>query len=238
MTFVIKEGRIAPVDGILPEGASPNLIELWEKADTIQKLVPEVMYTRLVEIRDTLNAAADGGDIEIEMRKLVKIERQIQSEQADLLKAARKSDMLEILLTLLWGILILIIYFALRAVGFVASGSPDAQYTKNVIENLFGATGWATLGFSLGMLIKRVYWARTRSFADIAAEHAQRRSACRVALINMVIVVVTIGSIYFGIPFIEMTGLSWSIVEVPRSAFWPGIIFGLTAPHRIRDAMG
>lgn len=238
MAFVIKDGKVAPNDCALPEGVSPRLVELWDKAMMIQKLMPHPIATHMVGILSVLNATAAGGDVESGARELAEIEQRILHDQKELRGTIAKSDRSEVLLTALLGGIILIIYCSLRRADFVAVAGEDNQYILNVIQNSVGATGWAMVGFAPGLYVRRIYEMRTAPFGTVAERHARGTCPWHAALGNLLLAVILFGSIYVGVSFVKSGTVGWPNIEVPVSAFWPGVILGLTATRLAKAAMG
>lgn len=242
MHFVVEEERVVPGKAVLRANVSPKIFAIWDRAQAIAGLMPSTVFVaerraRLERIRDTLNAVASGADEHEAQGTLDLIEKEIRTEQSKIRCRVTRLCFAEIALTLAFAGLVLAIYFGLRKLNFVAWGGGGGYY-QNVAQNIIGMVGWMTLGFVIGLTVRRIYELQTMSFARIIERAENETPAWLAVLGNTVLILALSLSIYFGVSFVEIEAGGLKNFKVPGNSILPGIILGLSLPRIVKALMG
>ena len=243
--FNIENGKVAPNE-TLEAGLAAEFVTLWDKADAIQKLMPKperiAESTKyLIQIRDALNAAAAGGDLAVAEAQLKETETAIRENHASIRKNILRSDWCEIVVTVALSLAILGLYALLHQLGFSNVEDNDLAYQLNVYQNLIGATGWALLGFTMGLIIRRVHELKTAKFDSLVARLAKnvgQTDPLWRAGGNLLVVGAAFLSVYLGVAFVSDSGLGWPNIELPRSSVLPGVLLGIVTPKLVKALLG
>lgn len=243
--FKIEKGKVVP-EGTLADGLPADFVTLWDKAVAIQRLLPRPELIaesteHLVSIVNALNAAAAGGDRSAAEVQLNLTETAVREGHAAISTRISKSNRWEVIFTVALSAAILALYILLRYFDFTNVEDNDHSYQRNIYQNLIGATGWALLGFTVGLVIRRTYELRTAKFDSLAAGLAKRvdhTDPLWRAGGNLMIVGAAFLSVYLGIAFVSNSGLGWPNIELPRSSVLPGVLLGIVAPKLVKALLG
>jgi hypothetical protein len=234
--FVIENRTLVAKDVVLTQNPNARLVLLWTRAQSLEALLPSntdlvSRDRRLDEILDTLNAAAAGGSFAHAQNELERIDGRIRSSQSALRCSGFWASTRAAGATFVVGLSILTLYWLMREVGFKDWVEDDAQSVRlNIIENIVGATGWATVGFAPAFFVRKFIEAKLMSFENVARDLEAAHSAWHAGFAHAVICLLTILAFYFGVSYWQSDFGGFHNVLKPFTSLVPGLGLGLFAP--------
>ncbi len=248
MAFVFYNHAIEPLDDWLPAFASTNgefrgpptkLVLAWGIAEEMMALVPPYAAdtetdAKLQEACNTLNEIANG---RTDLKEgLVSLEK----NRADLKKIRHESvrraaawlGFLETICTAACAGISALAFYGLYSLDWAGG---NVFWTD--VENAIKATGYAVAGFSVAVLLRRLYFARVDPISDVAGFLEKGWAPWELAAVNFLLVILSIASIFFGVKVADSFN-GFGLIASPWTALLPGVLLGLAAPRVLKGLLG
>lgn len=238
--FRVSDHQVVPTDDAVFSKATPAaLVTIWDDVQRVQGLMPaEVVtperYARLNRLAGALNKVADGGNVPAAKAEIETVEVEILESQRAVRKHMAKADWKEICWTLGAGIFCLAIYCLLRSNGFIDVPDGDTAYRRNLLQNSLGATGYAMLGFAVGLVLRRLYQMKNLPFSSLLERFRQGRRPILGAVGNLALVLAVCLSVLIGVEIVDTGNFGWPNIERPQSAIVPGLLIGLAGQKLLK----
>lgn len=231
--FRVSEHQVIPTDDAVFSDATPaTLVTIWDDVQRVQGMMPSEVVTaerhaHLKRLAGALNLVADGGDVLAAKTEIETVESEILGSQRAVRKHIAKADRDEVLWTLGVGIVGLAVYGLLRSNGFIDVPDEHAAYRRNLVQNSVGAASYAMLGFTVGLVLRRLYQMQNQPFPTLLDSFRQGRRPMLVAVGHVALVLALCLSVLMGVEIVDTGNFGWPNIEKPRSAIVPGLIIGL-----------
>lgn len=231
--FRISDHHVVPTDDAMFSEATPAaLVMIWEDVQRVQGLMPAEVVTperhaRLNRLAGALNMVADGGNMPAAKTEIDTVETEILEAQRAVRKHMAKAGWKEFFWTLGIGIVALAIHCLLRSNGFINVPDNDAAYWRNLLQNTVGAAGYAMLGFTVGLGLRRLYQIKNLPYSSLLERFRQDRRPKLDAVGNLALVLAICASVLMGVEIVETGSFGWPNLENPPSSIIPGLLIGL-----------
>ena len=246
--FVFRNHAIETADIWLPThpdangvtvGPHAKLMRAWVVVEGMMALVPPYLADTETDAQleiacATLNAIAQGskdvddGIASIEEQKLDIQKKIFKSKRI----AAVRLGVMESLFTAGFAALTVAAYYGLRYLDWAGA---NVFWTD--VENAISATGFGVFAFAIAVLLRRLYASREDKIEEISEFMNKGWKPWELALINFVLVIISVGSIFFGIKLVD-NFQGFGLIATPGKALLPGFLLGIAAPRVLNGFMG